>query len=74
MYDQYNRKIDYLRISLTDRCNLRCKYCFAGQGIYGGKPQVMSRRAFAHLPRCAAAWHPQIQNHRRRAFAAQGLQ
>ncbi|WP_417136587.1 GTP 3',8-cyclase MoaA [Phascolarctobacterium succinatutens] len=27
MYDQYNRKIDYLRISLTDRCNLHCHYC-----------------------------------------------
>ena len=27
MYDQYNRTIDYLRISLTDRCNLHCRYC-----------------------------------------------
>lgn len=27
MYDQYNRKIDYLRISFTDRCNLHCRYC-----------------------------------------------
>lgn len=27
MYDKYNRKIDYLRISLTDRCNLHCRYC-----------------------------------------------
>lgn len=27
MYDQYNRKIDYLRISITDRCNLHCQYC-----------------------------------------------
>ena len=27
MLDQYNRSIDYLRISLTDRCNLHCQYC-----------------------------------------------
>jgi len=27
MTDQYGRKIDYIRISITDRCNLRCKYC-----------------------------------------------
>lgn len=27
MLDQYNRRIDYLRISLTDRCNLHCQYC-----------------------------------------------
>lgn len=27
MKDRYNRTIDYMRISVTDRCNLRCKYC-----------------------------------------------
>lgn len=27
MKDEYGRNIDYLRISVTDRCNLRCKYC-----------------------------------------------
>lgn len=27
MLDQYGRKIDYLRISVTDRCDLRCRYC-----------------------------------------------
>ena len=27
MLDQYGRKINYLRISVTDRCNLRCRYC-----------------------------------------------
>ncbi|WP_250672788.1 GTP 3',8-cyclase MoaA [Paraclostridium ghonii] len=32
MIDNYNRKIDYARISLTERCNLRCIYC-APQGI-----------------------------------------
>ena len=25
--DHFNRQIDYVRISITDRCNLRCKYC-----------------------------------------------
>ena len=27
MLDQYGRKINYLRVSVTDRCNLRCRYC-----------------------------------------------
>lgn len=27
MKDSYGRSIDYMRISITDRCNLRCKYC-----------------------------------------------
>ncbi len=33
MYDSFNRKIDYLRISVTDRCNLRCIYCMPEGGI-----------------------------------------
>ena len=32
MIDQYNRKIEYLRLSVTDRCNLRCKYCMPESG------------------------------------------
>ena len=27
MRDTYGRTIDYMRISITDRCNLRCRYC-----------------------------------------------
>lgn len=27
MYDKYSRRINYLRISITDRCNMRCQYC-----------------------------------------------
>lgn len=27
MIDQFGRTIDYLRVSITDRCNLRCRYC-----------------------------------------------
>ncbi len=33
MFDCYNRKINYLRISVTDRCNLRCVYCMPEDGI-----------------------------------------
>lgn len=33
MYDCYNRKINYLRISVTDRCNSRCIYCMPEEGI-----------------------------------------
>ena len=33
MYDLYNRKISYLRVSVTDRCNLRCRYCMPPKGI-----------------------------------------
>jgi GTP 3',8-cyclase len=33
MFDSYKRHIHYLRISVTDRCNLRCKYCMPGEGV-----------------------------------------
>ena len=33
MFDSYNRRINYLRISVTDRCNLRCTYCMPAEGI-----------------------------------------
>ena len=33
MRDKYGREIDYVRISITDRCNLRCIYCMPEEGI-----------------------------------------
>lgn len=34
MFDRYRRDINYLRISVTDRCNLRCTYCVPQEGIH----------------------------------------
>lgn len=33
MFDRFNRRLNYLRISVTDRCNLRCVYCMPETGI-----------------------------------------
>lgn len=33
LQDAYQRRIDYLRISVTDRCNLRCTYCMPEDGV-----------------------------------------
>ena len=33
LYDSYRRPVNYLRISVTDRCNLRCVYCMPESGI-----------------------------------------
>ncbi len=33
LQDNYHRQITYLRVSVTDRCNLRCRYCMPEQGI-----------------------------------------
>ena len=32
-HDTFDRRIDYIRISVTDRCNLRCLYCMPPEGI-----------------------------------------
>ena len=31
--DQHGRAIEYLRISVTDRCNFRCVYCMPERGL-----------------------------------------
>jgi cyclic pyranopterin phosphate synthase len=33
LLDPFKRRINYLRISVTDRCNLRCRYCMPEEGI-----------------------------------------
>jgi len=33
MLDRFNREITYLRVSVTDRCNLRCRYCMPEEGV-----------------------------------------
>jgi len=33
MIDGHNRDISYLRVSITDRCNLRCRYCVPKEGL-----------------------------------------
>ena len=33
MYDRYSRRIHTLRVSVTDRCNLRCVYCMPAEGV-----------------------------------------
>lgn len=42
--DKYGRNIDYLRIAVTDRCNLRCTYCMPDEGI-----QYMERKELLSL-------------------------
>lgn len=41
-FDRYNRDIDYLRISLTDACNLRCVYCMPEQMSFRPREELLS--------------------------------
>jgi GTP 3',8-cyclase len=54
MRDKYERAIDYLRISLTDRCNLRCVYCMPAEGIeLTDHSALLSFEEIAEFTRCA---------------------
>ena len=34
LFDNHGRPINYLRLAVTDRCNLRCFYCMPEEGIH----------------------------------------
>jgi cyclic pyranopterin phosphate synthase len=40
--DAFGRQINYLRLSVTDRCNLRCVYCMAGDMTFLPRQQVLT--------------------------------
>jgi cyclic pyranopterin phosphate synthase len=53
--DTFNRRITYLRVSVTDRCNLRCVYCMPEAGLpWIPKAEVLSFEEIARVVRAAA--------------------
>lgn len=55
MKDQYQRTIDYLRISVTDRCNFRCQYCMPEEGVESiFHSEIMTYEEIIRLCRIAA--------------------
>jgi cyclic pyranopterin phosphate synthase len=53
--DAFGREIDYLRIAVTDRCNLRCVYCMPPQGIeWKVRSAILSYEEIARVVRAAA--------------------
>ena len=49
MIDPFGRTISYLRVSVTDRCDLRCVYCMAEDMTFLPKPQVLSLEELERL-------------------------
>lgn len=49
--DQYGRSIHYLRISLTDQCNLRCRYCMTENMTFRPKTELMQNDEIIRLAR-----------------------
>ncbi len=54
LIDSYNRTIDYLRVSITDRCNFRCVYCMPEQGApVSPKSEILTYEEIERLIRIA---------------------
>lgn len=53
MNDRFGRTISYLRLSLTERCTLKCAYCRAGEGICPKKSEL-TRDEFLRIVRAFA--------------------
>ena len=53
LIDNFGRTISYLRISVTDRCDFRCRYCMAEDMTFLPRPEVLS---FEEIDRLAAAF------------------
>lgn len=55
-HDSFGRRIDYLRISLTDRCNMRCVYCMPAVGMqFAPRPELLTNDELLLVVRAAAA-------------------
>lgn len=56
LYDNHGRKINYLRLAVTDRCNLRCFYCMPEEGItYLPKKALLTFEEIERLVRLMAS-------------------
>jgi molybdenum cofactor biosynthesis protein A len=56
IYDNHGRIINYVRLAVTDRCNLRCFYCMPEEGInYAPKKDLLSYEEMVRLMKILAA-------------------
>jgi GTP 3',8-cyclase len=55
MHDSYGRRINYMRISLTDACNLRCVYCMPEDMKFRPRHELMSDEELLYLVRVGAS-------------------
>lgn len=54
--DNFGRKINYLRLSVTDRCNMRCVYCMPADGIVKlGHSEILSYEEFLLIAKASVS-------------------
>ncbi|MFW5723566.1 MAG: GTP 3',8-cyclase MoaA [Halochromatium sp.] len=52
LIDRFGRQVTYVRLSVTDRCDLRCVYCMAEEMTFLPRAQVLTLEEIARLGRC----------------------
>lgn len=57
LIDRRARRVEYMRVSLTDRCNMRCTYCMPEEGIsYGPRTELLSLEEIVAVCAAFARW------------------
>ncbi|MGD8497494.1 MAG: GTP 3',8-cyclase MoaA, partial [Chromatiales bacterium] len=51
LVDRFGRHVDYVRISITDRCDFRCVYCMSEDMSFLPRSQVLTLEEIAELGR-----------------------
>ncbi len=72
MQDSHGRTIDYIRISVTDQCNLRCVYCMPCENTGLSACQLTIAELETLLRLFCGTWYTEYQDYRRGAADAQG--
>jgi len=49
LIDRYGRKVDYIRLSITDRCDFRCVYCMSEDMQFLPRDEVLSLEECSRL-------------------------
>ena len=63
MIDAAGRTIDYMRISITDRCNLRCRYCMPDGITQVAMSEILTYEEIKKICTLAGrAWNPEDQD------------
>jgi cyclic pyranopterin phosphate synthase len=55
LIDGYGRAITHLRVSVTDRCNLRCVYCMPAEPVWMARPEILTFEEIERLVRVAVS-------------------
>ncbi|MDA8139367.1 MAG: GTP 3',8-cyclase MoaA [Desulfobacteraceae bacterium] len=53
LIDNFQRRVNYMRVSITDRCNLRCRYCMTGPANWRPKGQILTLEEIQRMVRIA---------------------